>query len=257
MFDNLVESSGTTKNARTGVFFIATAAVWMLVLLSVIVIGIFMYDAKLSADFEREIALVAAPPPPPPPPPPPAAAASTPKVTPVVTQGFVAQQKPPEKISPPSPRPPSTAAAAGTGVPGGVPGGVVGGELGGVVGGVMGGTPGGVVPPPPPPVPPKVEAPAPPKVQRVSGGVLTGKATRRVQPPYPSMAKTAGIEGTVVVEVTVAEGGSVISARAVSGHPLLRDAAVGAARQWAFSPTLLSGVPVKVIGTIAFNFKKS
>ncbi len=91
----------------------------------------------------------------------------------------------------------------------------------------------------------------------MSGGVLAGKATARPQPAYPQMARAAGIEGAVVVEVTVSEGGGVISARAVSGHPLLRDAAVNAARGWKFSPTQLSGVPVKVIGTITFNFKKS
>jgi protein TonB len=91
----------------------------------------------------------------------------------------------------------------------------------------------------------------------VSAGVLSGKAIARPQPPYPQMARAAGIEGAVVVEVTVSESGSVISARAVSGHPLLRDAAVQAARGWRFSPTQLSGVPVKVIGTITFNFRKS
>lgn len=91
---------------------------------------------------------------------------------------------------------------------------------------------------------------------RVSGGVLAGHAIRKPQPPYPQMARAAGIEGVVVVEVTVGETGSVLSARAISGHPLLRDAAVAAARGWAFSPMTLSGVPVKVIGTITFSFVK-
>jgi TonB family protein len=58
----------------------------------------------------------------------------------------------------------------------------------------------------------------------------------------------------VVVEVTVDEEGKVISARAISGHPLLKDAAVEAARGWTFTPTKLQGDPVKVIGTITFNF---
>jgi protein TonB len=58
----------------------------------------------------------------------------------------------------------------------------------------------------------------------------------------------------VVVEVTVDEAGNVISARPISGHPLLKDAAVAAAKGWKFSPTMLTGVPVKVIGTITFNF---
>jgi protein TonB len=75
-----------------------------------------------------------------------------------------------------------------------------------------------------------------------------------VQPNYPPLAKAARVAGAVVVEVTVDEDGGVISARAVSGHPLLKDAAVAAARAWRFTPTQLSGVPVKVIGTITFNF---
>src|SRR6185369_11863845 len=53
---------------------------------------------------------------------------------------------------------------------------------------------------------------------------------------------------------TVDEDGNVISARAISGHPLLKDAAVAAAREWVFEPTTLSGTAVKVIGTITFNF---
>jgi protein TonB len=89
---------------------------------------------------------------------------------------------------------------------------------------------------------------------RKSGGVLSGEAVRRTQPPYPPLAKAARVSGAVVVEITIDEDGNVISARAMSGHPLLKDAAVAAARGWKFRPTLLSGQPVKVIGTITFNF---
>ncbi len=96
--------------------------------------------------------------------------------------------------------------------------------------------------------------PEPPKIIRKSGGVFQTSATRRVEPVYPPLAKAARVSGTVVVEVTVDEEGNVISARALSGHPLLKDAAVSAAKGWKFSPTMLSGVPVKVIGTITFNF---
>ena len=52
----------------------------------------------------------------------------------------------------------------------------------------------------------------------------------------------------MVVQVTVDENGYVISAHAVSGHPLLQAAAVAAARQAKFPPTLLMGEPVKVTG---------
>jgi protein TonB len=60
--------------------------------------------------------------------------------------------------------------------------------------------------------------------------------------------------GTVVVQVTVDENGNVISAHAVSGHPLLQAASVAAARGAKFSPTRLSGEPVKVNGVITYNF---
>ena len=94
----------------------------------------------------------------------------------------------------------------------------------------------------------------PPKIIRKSGGVLQGSATQRVEPVYPPLAKAAQISGSVVVEVTLDEAGNVVSARAISGHPLLKDTAVTAARGWKFSPTMLSGTLVKVIGTITFNF---
>ncbi|MFL6216349.1 MAG: TonB family protein [Blastocatellia bacterium] len=101
----------------------------------------------------------------------------------------------------------------------------------------------------------KVEPkPEPPKIIRKSGGVLQTSATHRVEPVYPPLAKAARVSGAVVVEVTVDEEGNVIAARAVSGHPLLKDTSVNAARGWKFTPTQLSGQPVKVIGIITFNF---
>lgn len=95
-----------------------------------------------------------------------------------------------------------------------------------------------------------------PKIVRKGGGVLQGNATKRVAPEYPQGAKKARIFGSVVVEVTVSEAGKVISARPLSGPVELRGAAVDAARQWEFRPTELSGWPVKVIGTITFNFNR-
>jgi len=98
------------------------------------------------------------------------------------------------------------------------------------------------------------DKPEPPKIIRKSGGVLQGSAIKRVEPDYPPLAKAARVSGSVVVEVTIDEEGKVFAARAISGHPLLKDAAVGAAREWTFSQTMLTGVPVRVIGTITFNF---
>jgi len=88
----------------------------------------------------------------------------------------------------------------------------------------------------------------------ISGGILNGKAISLPKPPYPAIAKAAHASGTVVVQIIVDERGCVISARAVGGHPLLQAAAVAAARQACFSPTRLSGEPVKVSGVITYNF---
>jgi TonB family protein len=91
-------------------------------------------------------------------------------------------------------------------------------------------------------------------VRSISGGVLNGKATNLVKPAYPAAAKAVKAQGAVNVQVTIDEKGNVISATAVSGHPLLREAAVTAARASKFSPTTLEGKPVKVTGVIVYNF---
>src|SRR5262249_27133762 len=79
---------------------------------------------------------------------------------------------------------------------------------------------------------PNAVAPAiePPKQIKVSGGVLQGSAIKKVQPEYPPIAKAARASGAVQVQVTINEKGAVIEAMVVSGHPLLRDATLDAAR---------------------------
>jgi TonB family protein len=86
------------------------------------------------------------------------------------------------------------------------------------------------------------------------GGVLNGKAANLVKPEYPAAARAVRASGAVNVQVTIDEQGNVISAVAVSGHPLLRAAAVKAARESKFPPTLLEGKPVKVTGIVIYNF---
>lgn len=115
--------------------------------------------------------------------------------------------------------------------------------------------------PPPPPKPAtadkvavKTDTPVAVSRSPISGGVLNGKAISLPQPPYPPAAKAVRASGTVNVQVTIDEHGNVISASAVSGHPLLRAAATAAARQARFAPTKLSGEPVKVNGVITYNF---
>jgi TonB family protein len=87
----------------------------------------------------------------------------------------------------------------------------------------------------------------------IRGGVLNGKAITLPKPIYPSGVE---VSGTVTVEVTIDEYGGVSSARAVSGHNQLQQAAVDAALQARFSPTYLMGEPVKVTGLITYNFVK-
>src|SRR5262245_52314588 len=92
------------------------------------------------------------------------------------------------------------------------------------------------------------------KVVRKSGVALEQEAIRKVEPEFPPIAKAVRASGPVKVEVTIDETGKVVSARAISGHPLLRDSALAAARQWKFNPATVSGKPAKVGGVLTFNF---
>jgi protein TonB len=89
----------------------------------------------------------------------------------------------------------------------------------------------------------------------VTGGVLNGKAVSKPLPSYPAEARAADVSGTVVVRITVDECGDVERAESVSGPALLREAATDAAYRSRFSPTRLGGEPVKVSGTITYNFE--
>ena len=98
-------------------------------------------------------------------------------------------------------------------------------------------------------------APAPrPILKPVSGGVLNGTAISLPSPSYPETARRLRMTGVVVVQVVVDETGKVISAEVLSGPSLLKDAAVQAALRARFSPTKLSGQPVKVSGVINYKF---
>ena len=88
----------------------------------------------------------------------------------------------------------------------------------------------------------------------LGGGVLNGRVISKPAPAYPEEALRERAQGTVVVHITVDETGRVIDAAAICGHPLLFEASVRAARQAHFTPTLLGGVPVKVTGTISYNY---
>jgi TonB family protein len=88
----------------------------------------------------------------------------------------------------------------------------------------------------------------------ISGEVLNGKAISLPLPAFPAAAKAVAASGTVVVQVTIDEEGNIISAQVISGHPLLRQSAVKAAKEAKFAPTFLNGQPVKVSGVLVYNF---
>ena len=97
--------------------------------------------------------------------------------------------------------------------------------------------------------------PAPrPILKPISGGVLNGTAIALPPPVYPDTARRMRTSGIVTVEVILDETGKVVSANATSGPTILRDAAVQAALKARFSPTKLSGQPVKVSGVINYKF---
>jgi len=98
-------------------------------------------------------------------------------------------------------------------------------------------------------------SPAPrPILKPISGGVLNGTAINLPPPSYPDAAKRMRVSGTVTVDVILDETGKVVSATASNGPQILRDAAIQAALKARFSPTKLSGQPVKVSGVINYKF---
>ncbi|HEX9630350.1 MAG TPA: tetratricopeptide repeat protein [Pyrinomonadaceae bacterium] len=87
-----------------------------------------------------------------------------------------------------------------------------------------------------------------------SGGVINGKALSLPKPSYPDEARAAHVAGAVVVRLVIDERGKVIRACAIAGPPLLMRASEAAAYKALFSPTKISGQPVKVSGVVTYNF---
>ncbi|HKY41538.1 MAG TPA: TonB family protein [Pyrinomonadaceae bacterium] len=259
MFDNLVESSSHKDDiARKGSFIGVTALIYGVLMVAFFVAGIYWYDAHLG-EMELELTTLVAPVPVP-------QQQKEPEqkqeAKPVKTEQNVDVRKEliadvaesrvaPKEISakasdvPPVRRGVTTIVGnadsnAQVAMPSGPGSGTVVSAPARV----------NIADEPPPPEAPK---PTPPRAP-VSGGVLNGKAISLPKPAYPPIAKAAHASGTVTVQVLIDENGNVVSAKAVSGHPLLQAVAVGAARQAKFSPTKLSGQPVKVTGVIQYNF---
>jgi len=258
MFDNLVESSSHKKDIeRKGSFIIVTAVIYLVLLVAFFVAGIYWYDNHLG-EMELELTTLVAPVPVPQAKQPEQKQEAKPQkveqnvdVRKELIASVDESRVPPKEISakasdvPPVRRGVTTVVGtsdsnAAAPMPAGPGAGTV----------VAGPTKVQIADEPPPPEAPK---PTPPRAP-ISGGVLNGKAISLPKPPYPQIARAAHASGTVVVQVLIDENGSVVSAHAVSGHPLLQAVAVQAARQARFSPTKLSGQPVKVTGVIQYNF---
>ena len=129
------------------------------------------------------------------------------------------------------------------------------------------------MPPPPPPPPPPggsgevmVFSPAPPMPEafeqhvkalnpvRVGGGVKQPAKIHDVKPEYPPIARQAGVQGVVILEVLIDADGNVAEARVLRSVPLLDSAALDAVQQWKFAPSNLNGVPTAVMMTVTVNF---
>jgi TonB family protein len=97
-------------------------------------------------------------------------------------------------------------------------------------------------------------APPPPPEFVDLGNLSADDAVRMVTPIYPVIAKKSTIEGKVVVTIELDENGDVVSAKATSGHQMLRLAAEEAARKTKFKPGMFNSKPIKARGVITYNF---
>jgi periplasmic protein TonB len=104
--------------------------------------------------------------------------------------------------------------------------------------------------------------PAPPPSQPTvrefrTSRMLEGSLLHRVQPIYPPLARTAHIQGEVVLFAVISKSGNIDNLRVLSGHPMLAPAAVEAVSQWRYRPYVLNGEPIEVETQITVNFTLS
>jgi len=233
MMENLIESESRGISSRSVMTKLISAGIQVGVIALMIVIPLLATDVMPEPP-EVMMAFMAPPPPPPPPPLPPAAArakpvesAKAPVPRPLPTSDFVAPVAVPTEI-------PAEDFGLASASLGAVDAGVPGGALGGVEGGMPG-------------------APAEEPI-RVGGEVQAPKKLKDVPPEYPTMARNARIEGTVILEAVIDSRGIVADVRVLKSIPLLDDAAVEAVKQWRYQATLLNGQAVPVVMTVTVNF---
>jgi len=235
---------------------IVSSVAFHVILVCVLIVLPLVFPSAMAELQLRSYLIAPLPPPPGPPPAPPeaAVAAAQPVVQKVIVPEAGALVSPveiPKDIATVIDEPNS-----GAGLPGGVPGGVPGGLGGGILGGILGSNTKNeaAVPPPPPPPPP----PAPPSVVkgpiRVGGNVKEPQVIKLVPPVYPALALKARVSGTVILEATLTEQGTVENIKVISGHPLLVDAAIDCVKQWVYEPTYLNGQAVPIILTAQVVF---
>jgi periplasmic protein TonB len=251
IFLNAMLETATAKPERRNPLEWAGAMLMHIAIIAALIIIPLYTTGTISLGSYEETPLVAPPTPPPPPPPAPrvAARAAAPAHTEQPRLKFAFKSKPivaPNKIpttiaqSDANVAPPSLS-SFGTGVPGGVPG--------GFSGGLAGGTGTGPAPPSPPPPPKPVH-----RVVRAGSLLKPPKQIYSVNPVYPALAQQTRQSGTVVVDAVIDEKGNVVKARAVSGPPLLIQAALNAVLQWKYQPTILNGEPVSVELQVQVHF---
>jgi periplasmic protein TonB len=104
---------------------------------------------------------------------------------------------------------------------------------------------------------PQASVPAPvspPRLIRISGGVLQGMRLTKVDPVYPASARANGIQGQVRLHIIVGNDGHIQSLDVISGPDELKAAALDAVKQWTYKPYLLNGQPVAVDSIVLINF---
>jgi protein TonB len=104
------------------------------------------------------------------------------------------------------------------------------------------------------PAPLPVPAPAPSVRAFRTSSMLEGSLIRRVQPVYPPLARSARVQGSVVLSALISKAGTIENLRVLSGHPMLVAAAIEAVRQWRYRPYILNAEPIEVETQITVSF---
>jgi protein TonB len=92
------------------------------------------------------------------------------------------------------------------------------------------------------------------RVINVAASIMAGRAVSKTPPAYPAFARTARVDGTVVLHATISKAGTIENVSVISGPPMLRQAALDAVRTWRYKPYLLDNEPVEVETTVNVIF---